>query len=101
MIERKLNMGIKSNTQRSSSLLRVAFVLTVIALIILIVNVNIQINTYKQRAQVLESRIERIDREIERMESEYKKPITDEMMRQMARDTLGFYMSNEIIYQVS
>ena len=94
-------MGIKNNAQNGSSLLRAAFVLTVIALIILIVNVNIQINTYKQRAQVLESQIERIDREIERMESEYEKPITDEMMRQMARDTLGFYMSNEIIYQVS
>lgn len=94
-------MVINSKKHNGSSLSRMAFVFICVLMIVLIINVNIDINTYKQRARSLELEIEAIDREIERIESEYKKPITDEMMRQFARDTLGFYMSNEIIYEVS
>lgn len=86
--------------QKSFSL-RIAFLVVCLMFIILIVNVNIEINSLKREAAGLEEEIRVVDREIERLQVEFEKPITDETMRRLARDTLGYYQSNEIIYEVS
>lgn len=90
----------KSVHQKSFSL-RIAFVVVCLMFVILIINVNIEINSLKQDAAKLQEEIRVVDREIERLQIEFEKPITDETMRQLARDTLGYYQSNEIIYEVS
>lgn len=87
--------------QQKSFSLRMAFVIVCVMFIILIVNVNIEINSLKAETFDLESEIDGVDREIERLKTEFEKPITDEMMRQLARDSLGFYLPDEIIYEVS
>ena len=86
--------------QKSFSL-RVAFVIACLMFIVLIINVNIEINSIEKEELALKQEIALVDREIERLQSEYEKPITDEMMRQLARDSLGFYMPGEIIYEVA
>lgn len=90
----------KSVHQKSFSL-RIAFVVVCLMFVILIINVNIEINSLKQDAAKLQEEIRVVDREIERLQIEFEKPVTDETMRQLARDTLGYYQSNEIIYEVS
>lgn len=90
----------KKVDQKSLSL-RIAFLVVCLMFVILIVNVNIEINTLRREAAELQDEIRVVDREIERLQIEFEKPITDEVMRQLARDTLGYYQSNEIIYEVS
>ncbi len=89
-------------TRRTKSFsLRIAFLIVCLMFIILIVNVNIEINSLKEEAVALEQQLVDADKEIQRLQIEFEKPITDDMMRQMARDMLGFYLPNEIIYEVS
>lgn len=90
----------KTIHQKSFSL-RIAFVVVCLMFVILIINVNIEINSLQREADELRDEIRVVDREIERLQIEFEKPITDETMRQLARDTLGYYQSNEIIYEVS
>lgn len=91
---------MKKVNQKSFSL-RLAFLVACAMIIILIVNVNMKINSIKQTSLELDRQIAQVDRQIERLKAEFEKPLTDQAMRQFARDTLGFYLSDEIIYQVA
>ena len=86
--------------QKSASL-RVAFVIVCLLFLALIINENMTINSLKEEEAEYIVKVEAVDREIERVRAEFAKPVTDETMRQLARDTLGYYLSNEIIYEVS
>ena len=90
----------KEKNQKSMSL-RIAFVIVCLSFLVLIVNENMTINELKKEEAVYIARVEAVDREIERVIAEFEKPLTDETMRQLARDSLGYYMINEIIYEVS
>ena len=90
----------KDKSQKSASL-RIAFVIVCVSFLVLIVNENMTINKLKEEQAIYIERAEAIDREIERVIAEFEKPLTDETMRQLARDSLGYYLSNEIIYEVS
>ncbi|MBQ9921704.1 MAG: septum formation initiator family protein [Clostridia bacterium] len=90
----------KEKSQKSASL-RIAFVIVCLSFLVLIVNENMTINELKKEQAVYMARVEAVDREIERVMAEFEKPLTDETMRQLARDSLGYYMINEIIYEVS
>lgn len=87
-------------SQKSASL-RIAFVIVCLSFLVLIVNENMTINELKAEEAVYIAKVEAIDREIERVIAEFEKPLTDDTMRQLARDSLGYYMINEIIYEVS
>ncbi|MBQ9941206.1 MAG: septum formation initiator family protein [Clostridia bacterium] len=91
-------MGRK--TQKTASL-RVAFAIVCLSFVFLIINENMTINALKKEKEEYVSRLEYINREIERVQAEFEEPITDEVMRELARETLGYYLSNEIIYEVS
>ena len=88
----------KKTIRRSNLVIRAAFILILIFLVVSVLNLQVQMNELRGE---LDARIEKaqlIQDNIDELELRIAAPIDEEYIERVARDQLGYRKPNEIIF---
>ena len=76
--------------------LLIAFVM--ICIFFMILNVQMEINELEKQKNELEERVEELSDRNDELEYEIKRPIDDELIMEIARERLGYYMLGDTVF---
>ena len=86
------------NRKRTNIFVRIAVIFVIVFFVVSIVQMQVKLSELKEQKNLVESEINKISNDIDEITLRLETPLTDEYIKRVAREKLGYCDEDEIIF---
>ncbi|HBL83903.1 MAG: hypothetical protein A2Y17_00310 [Clostridiales bacterium GWF2_38_85] len=86
------------NRKRTNIFVRIAVIFVIVFFVVSIVQMQVKLSELKEQKNLVESEINKISDDIDEINLRLETPLTDEYIKRVAREKLGYCDEDEIIF---